>query len=317
MGPEMLNRTLRAAFVALALVGLAASPLLAAGEGRIMGSIVDSTNAPVVGAKVTLTRPGTSYKLEKVSDAKGQFMLLILDATQEYVLKIEKEGFAPYEGPVKPKLEEAMRLQFTLDKPSVQAAPAAASPAAQAIDAYNQGVASLKAQDLPAAIAKFQESNTLDPKLPEPHAALAELYLEQKKYAEALASADAFLALKPDDPRGLKSRYDALVGLGEKEKASAVLETLAKVDTGSDTAVRVINEGVALFNANKAAEAIPVFEKALALDPKLAKAHYLLGLSYANTGDMAKAKTHLEAFVAMAPEDKDAATAKEMLASMK
>lgn len=312
----MLNRSFRAACFALALVGLAASPLLAAGEGRIMGSIIDSTNAPVQGAKVTLTRPGTSYKLEKVSDAKGQFMLLILDATQEYVLKIEKEGYAAYEAPVKPKLEEAMRLQFTLEKPA-QAAPAAATPAAQAIDAYNQGVALLKAQDIPGAIAKFQAANGFDPKLPEPHAALAELYLEQKKYAESLASADAFLALKPDDPRGLKSRYDALVGLGEKEKASAVLETLAKVDTSSDTAVRVINEGVALFNANKAAEAIPVFEKALTLDPKLAKAHYLLGLSYANTGDMAQAKTHLEAFVAMAPDDKDAATAKEMLASMK
>lgn len=310
----MVNRSLRAAMVVIVLVGLSASPLLAAGEGRILGSVIDSTGAPVEGAKVTLIRPGTSYKLEKISDAKGQFMLLILDATQEYQLRIEKAGFSPYEGPVKPKLEEALRLQFTLEKPAAAPAPTGAN---QAIDAYNQGVAALKAQDLPGAMAKFEAATGFDAKLPEPHAALAELYLEQKKYAEALAAADRFLALKPDDPRGLKSRYDALVGLGEKEKASAVLETLAKVDASSDTAVRVINEGVALFNANKSAEAIPLFEKALTLDPKLAKAHYLLGLSYANTGDLAKAKTHLQSFIQMAPDDKDAATAKEMLASIK
>jgi tetratricopeptide (TPR) repeat protein len=315
MGIEMKSISLRA-LVVIVLVGLSVSPLLASGEGRILGSILDSTNAPVEGAKVTLTRPGTSYKLEKISDAKGQFMLLILDATQEYQLRIEKEGYSPYEGSVKPKLEEAMRLQFTLEKPTAQAAPAATGTS-QAIDSYNQGVAALKAQDVASAMAKFEAATGFDAKLPEPHAALAELYLEQKKYAEALASADRFLALKPDDPRGLKSRYDALVGLGEKEKASAVLETLAKVGPSSDTAVRVINEGVALFNANKSAEAIPLFEKALTLDPKLAKAHYLLGLSYANTGDLAKAKTHLQAFIQMAPDDKDAATAKEMLASIK
>jgi len=310
-------RSLRTASIVLVIVGLALSaiPLLAVGEGRILGSIVDSSGAPVEGAKVVLTRPGTSYKLEKTSDKKGQFMLLILDATQEYVLRIEREGYSPYEGPIKPKLEEAMRLTFTLEKP-VAAAPPQPTGAAQAIAAYNDGVVSLKAGDVPAAIAKFEVASGLDPKLPEPQVALAELYVDQKKFAESLAAADRYLGLKPDDVRGLKVKYDALVGLGEKEKASAVLATLANLDTGNDTAVRVVNEGVALFNANKAAEAIPLFEKALVLDPKLAKAHYLLGLSYANTGDLPKAKVHLQAFVEMAPDDKDTPGAKEMLESI-
>lgn len=312
----MIIRSMRAALAVLLFAGLTASPLLAAGEGRILGTIADSTGAPVEGAKITLTRPGTSYKLEKISDKKGQFMLLILDATQEYQIKIEKEGYAPFESPIKPKLEEALRLQFTLEKPAAAVAqePTAAN---QAILAYNDGVVALKGGDLTAAIAKFEESTQFDAKLAEPHIALAELYLEQKKYTASRDSADRYLALKPDDVRALKAKYDALVGLGEKDKASAVLEALSKLDASNDTAVRVVNEGVNLFNTGKVAEAIPLFERALTLDPKLAKAHYLLGLSYANTGDMAKAKSHLESFVQMAPDDKDAAGAKEMLESIK
>jgi tetratricopeptide (TPR) repeat protein len=313
----MKNRSLCAVLAAvLLLAGLTASPVWAAGEGRILGTIVDSTGAPVEGAKVTLTRPGTAYKLEKTSDKKGQFMLLILDATQEYQLRIEKEGYAPFEDKVKPKLEEALRLQFTLEKPVAQA-PQAAPGQNEAIVAYNDGVAALKAGDKATAIAKFEQATGLDPKLPEPQIALAELYVDEKKYAESIAAADRYLGLKPDDPRALKAKYDSLIALGKKEEASAVLAALSKVDASNDTAVRVVNEGVGLFNAGKVAEAIPLFEKALTLDSKLAKAHYLLGLSYANTGDMAKAKSHLEAFVQMAPDDKDAAVAREMIASIK
>jgi tetratricopeptide (TPR) repeat protein len=309
--------SLRASLIAVVLVALSAAPLLAVGEGRVLGTIVDSTGAPVEGAKVVLTRTGTNYRLEKVSDKKGQFTLLILDATQEYKIRIEKEGFNPFEGPVKAKIEEAMHLTFTLDKPAAAAAPPPASPSAQAIQSYNDGVAALRANDMATATAKFEAAVGLDPKLPEPHAALAEIYLEKKKNAEALAAADHYLALRPNDVRGLKSRYDALVALGKKEEAAAVLQTLSSLDKGTDTAVRVVNEGVALFNAGKAAEAIPMFEKALSIDPKLAKAHYLLGLSYANTGDMAKAKSHLQEFLQLAPNDPDAATAKEMIASIK
>jgi hypothetical protein len=38
---------------------------------------------------------------------------------------------------------------------------------------------------------------------------------------------------------------------------------------------------------------------------------------FINTGDNAKAKEHLQTFIELAPEDNDAATAKEMLASLK
>lgn len=310
-------RPLRTALAVLALTLCAAGSLQAAGEGRVLGTVVDGSGAPLEGARVLLTRPG-GYKLEKKSDKKGQFTLLILDATQEYQIRIEKEGFSPFEGPVKPKLEDTLRLTFTLEKPTA-AAPAeeAVSTANQAIQAYNEGVTSLQGGDLATAAAKFQQASELNPELPEAPGALADVLLELKKPAEALAAADRYLALKPNDPRGLRARYDSLKALGETAKAKEALAALAQTDKSRDTAVRLMNEGIGFFNAGKAAEALPLFQAAEQADPSLVKAHYMLGLTYINTGDTAKAREHLQKFLELAPNDPDAATAKEMLDSLK
>ncbi|HEX6863618.1 MAG TPA: tetratricopeptide repeat protein, partial [Thermoanaerobaculia bacterium] len=58
----------------------------------------------------------------------------------------------------------------------------------------------------------------------------------------------------------------------------------------------------------------------LAIDPRnpqFAKGHYVLGLTYAKTDDKAKAIEHLETFLQMAPNDAEAASAKEMLEYLK
>src|SRR4051794_18398708 len=87
--------------VTLAALAITAGPLHAVGEGRILGTVVDASGAPVANAAVVLSRPGATYKQEKKSDAKGSFTLLVLDATKEYQIHVEKEGFIPVDEPVK------------------------------------------------------------------------------------------------------------------------------------------------------------------------------------------------------------------------
>ncbi|HSN86240.1 MAG TPA: carboxypeptidase-like regulatory domain-containing protein, partial [Thermoanaerobaculia bacterium] len=111
-----MNRPHRALLAALTFSLALAGALSAGEEGRVLGTVVDETGAPIVGAKALLTREGTGYKLEKTTDKKGQFTLLVLDATHEYQLRLEKEGYLPVEGPVKPKIQETLRLTFTLAK---------------------------------------------------------------------------------------------------------------------------------------------------------------------------------------------------------
>jgi tetratricopeptide (TPR) repeat protein len=322
----MMTSIRRAALTAIVLALAFRGALLAGDEGRIIATITDDKGAPVEGAKVTLVRPGTAYKLEKVSDKKGQVMLLVLDATQEYQLHIEKGGYGPYDGPVKPKVNDTMRMSFTLP---VAAPPAAASEAPkelsgadQAIVAYNEGVAALKAGNVTAALPSLEKAASLNPKLPEPQVALAEAYLDQKRYGDALAAADRFLALKPGDTEGLRARYDALKGAGDNDKAHEALDALAAADPKSlEAAVRYFNEGAEKARTNKLEDAAVFFEKAVQIaptDPRFAKAHYVLGLTYAKDDTKKEAaRAQLNAFLQMAPNDPDAATAKEMLAYLK
>ena len=314
-----MNPIHRAARAALVLTLIFAGSLHAAGEGRIIGTIVDEAGAPVQDAKVLLTRPGTGYKLEKTSDKKGQVMLLILDATQEYQIHVEKEGFSTYEGPVKPKLEDTLRLTFTLAKAAPpQAAPKELSGKDKAILAYNEGVTALRNGDLAGAVPKFEQAASLNPELPEAHAVLAEVLLELKRYGDAVAAADRYLALKPGDERGLRVRYDALKAAGDTAKAKEALDALVKADAKDpETAVRLFNEGAERTRAGQYDEAAVFFERAVQIapdDPKFAKAHYVLGISYAkDDAKKAQAKEHLQKFLQMTPDDPDAATAKLML----
>lgn len=316
----------RAALTALALTLALVGPLHATGEGRIIATVTDEVGAPVEGAKVVLTRPGTAYKLEKTSDKKGQVMLLILDATQEYQIRVEKAGFNPFEGPVKPKIEDTMRVTFTLVKaapPEPEAnAPKELPGSEQAILAYNDGVTALRDGDLAAAVPKFEQAAALNPELADAQAVLAELYLEQKRNSDAVVAADRYLALKPNDPRGLRVRYDALKAAGEKQKALEALEALGTADpTDPETAVRFFNEGAERTRSGEYDEAAHFFERVAQIspdDPKFAKAHYVLGLSYAkDDAKKAQAKEHLQKFLQLSPNDADAETAKQMLDYLK
>jgi tetratricopeptide (TPR) repeat protein len=325
----MMTSIHRAALTVLILALAFTAALRAVGEGRIIGTVTDEAGAPIEGAKAVLTRAG-GYRLEKVSDKKGQFMLLILDATQDYQIHIEKAGYGPFEGPVKPKLQDTLRLTFALPKTAAPAAPAAAaaeaprqlSGADQAILAYNEGVTALRDGKIAGAVPSLEKAASLNPGLAEAQGALADVYLELKRYGDALAAADRFLALKPGDAQGLRARYDALRAAGDNEKAREALEALAAADPKSpETAVRFFNEGAELARKGKLDEAAGFFNRVVEIapaDPKFAKAHYVLGMTYAKEdGRKAQAKEHLQTFLQMAPKDPDAGTAKEMLAYLK
>lgn len=316
----------RSTYTALLLAAVLAGSLHAAEEGRLLVTVTDdASGVPIDGASVVLVRPGTGYKLEKKTDKKGQAQLLVLDATQEYQIKAQKDGYNPFEGPVKPKIGDTLRLTFTLTK----AAPAAVNPNApkelsgtdKAILAYNDGVEKLKAGDLAGALPKFEEAVKENPDLPEAQAALSDVYMELKQYGAALTAADRYLALKPGDVRGLRNRYDALRAAGD-DKAREALEALHAADPKSaETAVRYFNEGAERTRSGQYDEAAVFFEKVVEIapeDPKFAKAHYVLGLSYAkDDAKKAQAREHIQTFLRLAPTDPDAETAKQMLDYLK
>lgn len=318
------SRRCRAALAALAWTVLATGltgPLHAVGEGRVIGTVEDGEKKPIAGAKVFVTLPGvSSYKQEKTTDKSGKFTLLILDATKEYKIRIEKDGFQPFEEPLKPTLGETLRISYTLAPTQAAEGPAEAEALDgrnAAVLAYNEGVGKLKAEDRAGAIAKFEEALTHNPDLIEAHSVLADLYVEEKKYPQAIAAAERVLQAKPNDPGALTALYDAAVATGDKAKAESTLAAMTGGAPGRDTAVRLLNKGVIDFNESRMPEALAAFQNAEKADPTLAKVHYMLGLTYANLDNKAKAVEHLAKFLEMAPDDSDAETAKAMLEELK
>src|SRR6202158_5155488 len=71
---------------------LLAGWLLASPVGSIAGSVKDASGAYMAGAKVTLTNPATSAKLEVVTNQNGEFQFLQW-APSTYSLTVEATGF--------------------------------------------------------------------------------------------------------------------------------------------------------------------------------------------------------------------------------
>lgn len=261
-------------------------------QGRVLGTVADAAGAPLAGVKIVITSPDmATYRVEKTTDARGQFSVIILDAQRQYRIHLEKQGYVTLEEPLKPKVEDTLKVSYALQPeaagassgtaagagsspgtagatvggatstatpaaplpgPPPSAADAAAAKAKHdAAVAYNDGVAALKTKDLAGAVAKFEQAAAIDPKLAAAHAVLAGLYLEQHKPSDALAAADRALALEPGKPRVMMDRYLALKALGDRQRAAQALAELAASHPGSDIA-----RDVAVSLYNEAADAL-------------------------------------------------------------
>src|SRR5688500_15612392 len=71
--------------------------------------------------------------------------------------------------------------------------------------------------------------------------------------------------------------------------------------SGVSSAQAAVSEGIALLKQNKRAQARERFERALALDPASAAAHYMLGWVREQERDLAAAEREYEAALVQAP----------------
>jgi Tfp pilus assembly protein PilF len=421
-------KTIRTSLAVMLFLAVVAAPAFGQAAGRILGEIVDPDGNGVGGAKITLTTPEiTGFSDEFTTNKKGKFTAVVVDATRVYKLKIEADGYRTHEEDVKAKPGDIHRVEITLypvgmkaptDPEGTESAPPAGQQRGGLTDAqkvYNEGVVASQAQQWEAALAKFEEAVELDPELTEAHLGRARLYLRESRNEEALAAAEAALALDggsiaaleiafdvhtmmsneeqaaqvlkqledagagelapryfnagvgalnagdretakakfrqaieqdpnlvdahsalavvqlqleefegalasadraleldPENARARRMRFQALRFLGRDEEARAAFSSLGGEDR-REALNLTYNEALNLFQTGEAAKAKVLFEDILAVDPEFAKAHYMMGLSYVNSGENAKAKEHFTRFLELAPDDPEAPTAREMM----
>jgi Flp pilus assembly protein TadD len=136
-----------------------------------------------------------------------------------------------------------------------------------------------------AAEAAFLKAIEIDPAMPGPYNALAAIYNEQRRFEEATKMST---------------------------KATELMGTAGTTDPNA-----LYNQGVILWNQSKVAEAKAQFQKVVDLDPKMADAHYWLGMANVNQGNLPEAKKAFETYLQLAPKGQYADTAKAILAQIK
>jgi hypothetical protein len=99
-----------------AILGVVLAPAArAVGQGRVVGTVVDGSGAPIADVKVVVTSPEMpTYRLEKATDGHGQFNAIILDAARHYRIRFEKAGYETLEQPLEPKIEDTLKETYTL-----------------------------------------------------------------------------------------------------------------------------------------------------------------------------------------------------------
>jgi tetratricopeptide (TPR) repeat protein len=298
-------------FLCVAAMVAVTNDAAAQAGGRISGKVEDQAGKPIEGVQVIAISPDLeTFKVEKVTNKKGKFVLAFTDSTASYVIELKKEGYQTIVAPINPvpgqtRMVEYVLLPATGDE-QLAAERAALSGAGRAIRVFNEGVEAQRAGDLDLAAKKYNEAASINPELASAHTSLAAVAHMRGDYAASAAEAEQALAIDPTDARAMQIRYDAYRLAGDKEKAKEAEQALRELGGIGETAARIFNEGADAYNAGDMATAISKFQQAADLDPKLVQARLVLAKLFFTEGNLPEALARAEEVVALEPGNGEA-----------
>ena len=292
--------------------------------GQVKGKVVDAKNQPVEGAKVTIAMSeGMNRKYEVKTNRRGEFIQIGLQPGQ-YKVTAEKDGLSQtFEKRIGLDMAE---VNFTLAPGGVGDVSAEDRKKAEAKmnaikSAFDAGVTLSNEGKHDEAIAKFNEVIAAAPKCTECYLNIATVQVRKKDYDAAEAAYKKVIEINPnsaDAYNGLANLYNQQKKFDQAAEASAQAQKVGGAGgTGGASASTVFNQGVIAWNAGKIADAKKSFEEAVRIDPKMAEAHYWLGMAHVNENKLAEAVKFFEEYLKLAPTGQYAETAKSILTSIK
>jgi len=315
----------RALMPSLLVLGLAVVGTPAyAQTGQVKGKVVDVKNQPVEKAEVTIeATDGMGRKFKVSTNRRGEYVQIGLPPGQ-YRISASKDNLSDsHEQRIG---LDAAEVNLTL-KPggaggnvSAEEAKKAAERNAAIRGAFEAGVKLSQENKYDEAIAKFNEVVAQIPKCVECLTNIASLQLAKKDYDAAEGSYKKAIELNPSSAEaynGLANLYNAQKKFDQAAEASAQAAKLGATAPGGASASTVFNQGVIAWNASRIDDAKKAFEEAVKLDPKLAEAHYWLGMANLNQGKMPEAAQSFEAYLKLDAAGKYAEQAKGILAQIK
>jgi membrane associated rhomboid family serine protease/tetratricopeptide (TPR) repeat protein len=135
------------------------------------------------------------------------------------------------------------------------------------------------------ALQRLQAAAARAPRDEHPHLALGSLYLDEKKWNDAIREESEALRLNPLSPDAQFGLAQAYRQMGYTSKAAEYLQAFQK-NIPSDDADAQYQFGSLLYQHQFFAEAIDHYQKALRLKPDMAEAHNDLAWLYATCDDL-------------------------------
>jgi tetratricopeptide (TPR) repeat protein len=324
MGAGFCRRSLAISALVLGLVAFALPA--AAQTGQVKGKVVDEKNQPIEGATITIEMTeGMTRKYETKTNKRGEYVQIGLQPGN-YKITATKGDLSQSQNQ-RVRLD-MMEVNFAL-KPGMKAEASAedvkkAEAKVAAIKgAFEQGVTFSNEGKYDEAIAKFNEVIAEAPKCVECYNNIGTNYMRKKDFDKAEEAFKKAIEVNPNSVEaynGLATVYNGQKKFDQAAEASAQAQKLAGAAGGTGggaSAGTVFNQGIIAWNAGKVPEAKKLFEQATQLDPKLADAHYWLGMATVNEGKLPEAAKHFEEYLKLAPTGNYAEQAKGILASIK
>ena len=129
----------------------------------------------------------------------------------------------------------------------------------------------------------------------------AEKYRQQGQFTSALRIYEKLEKSNPNDIRTLQHMGNIYLSMGDTDKAEIIFDKLIKSERLLEKQLNLTKQGKTLFNQRSYTKARQKFEKIIALNPKNAQAHYLVGDTYVKEGKIKEARSFIEKSVELDP----------------
>lgn len=325
-------------------ISLCAAPLWAQFEGTISGTVKDSSGKPMAGATIRLYNPENARKYELKTDKNGYYKSTAIYFGTYKVSLVENGNVIDERNNVPITAGQEQPVNFN-EAPNPNAISPEQREKMEAAQKQNEKIKGLNASLTQAkelegagnydqAITLLTQATQVDPNqdlvwgyLGDAQRGAAarssDAQAKTKLYADATASYEKALALKPAGAPYHAGLADVYARTGQVDKAVQEYATAAENDP-TNAGAFYYNEGVVFTNTNKPDEAIAAFDKAIQADPKRAEAYYLKGQAMMSKGTTKGDKMVVpdgtaEAFqkyLELQPTGKYADVAKQMLAAL-
>jgi len=294
-------KTVRVTASLLALFAtLLFSPAVAIAQPKpsaIEGTVTDQEETPLRDVAITITREDDAKFQQKAETSrKGRFTARLNNGGGTYVVRLEKEGFDPYETPVEVEDGTAHEITFRM-------APEGSANTFLAARAYNEGAQLYQAGNFDEALEKFHAALEADPDLPQPHIYLADLYRRTGELDKAARSIEIYLPTDATNPSAWRLAFDIARTREDEAGVTRAVENLAGTEIAESLAARTYNEGVEKSQGGDQDGALADFRLALRLAPGLSAVYNGMAALLLNQGSYAEAVEAVDKLLAANPED--------------